>query len=112
MEPRPAAAWHPEGPASVLRQGWPIRICAGCGNGFNLRSVRIAKPLLLVTTPLGMAGGLFEAYRLAGGLVLLMAAMMGVIGVGCATLVATVRQEKAAERARLAGSGPAPDVRS
>jgi len=63
--------------------------------------VKIAKPLLLVTTPLGMVGGLFEAYRLAGGLVILMAAMMSVIGAGVAMLVATVRREKAAELARL-----------
>jgi hypothetical protein len=62
--------------------------------------VRIAKPLLLVTTPLGVVTGLIEAYRLAGGLVILMAAMMGVIGVGVGTLVATVRREKAAELAR------------
>ena len=63
--------------------------------------MKIAKPLLLVTTPLGMVGGLFEAYRLAGGLVILMAAMMSVIGAGVAMLVATVRREKAAELARL-----------
>jgi hypothetical protein len=62
--------------------------------------MKIAKPLLLVTTPLGIAGGLFEAYRLAGGLVLLMAAMMAVIGVGFGSVVATIRREKLAERTR------------
>jgi len=61
--------------------------------------MKIAKPLLLVTTPLGIAGGLFEAYRLAGGLVILMAAMMGVVGAGFGMVVAAVRREKAAERA-------------
>lgn len=71
-----------------------------------LPRMKIAKPLLLVTTPIGLAGGLFEAYRLAGGLVILMVAMMGVIGVGFATVVATVRREKAAERARLPESVP------
>lgn len=43
--------------------------------------MRIAKPLLLVTTPLGIAGAIYEAYRLAGGLVFLMVALMMLIGV-------------------------------
>ena len=33
-------------------------------------TMRIAKPLLLVTTPIGVAAGLYEGWRLAGGLVL------------------------------------------
>ncbi|HEY6456874.1 MAG TPA: hypothetical protein VIY90_16485 [Steroidobacteraceae bacterium] len=41
--------------------------------------MRIAKPILLVSTPLGVAFGLVEGYRLAGGLVVLMAAMPGAI---------------------------------
>jgi len=57
--------------------------------------MRIAKPLLLVTTPLGVAGGLYEAYRLAGGLVFLMAAMLGLIAAAVGTLVATARRERA-----------------
>lgn len=61
--------------------------------------MRIAKPLLLVSTPLGVVWGLFEAYRLAGGLVLLMAAMMGVVGAGMGTVVLTIRREQAAARA-------------
>jgi hypothetical protein len=61
--------------------------------------MKIAKPLLLVSTPLGVAGGLFEAYRLAGGLVFLMASMMGVIAAGMGIVIATIRREKAAERA-------------
>jgi hypothetical protein len=61
--------------------------------------MRIAKPLLLVTTPVGVLWGLFEAYRLAGGLVLLMAAMMGVVGAGIGTVVLTARREQAAARA-------------
>jgi hypothetical protein len=43
--------------------------------------MKIAKPLLMVSTPLGVAWGLLEAYRLAGGLVILMAAMIGLLGV-------------------------------
>lgn len=61
--------------------------------------MRIAKPLLLVTTPVGVLWGLFEAYRLAGGLVFLMAAMMGVVGAGIGTVVLTARREQAAARA-------------
>ena len=41
--------------------------------------MRIAKPLLLVTTPIGLAVGLYEGWRLAGGLVFIMAALMLVI---------------------------------
>jgi hypothetical protein len=62
--------------------------------------MKIAKPLLLVTTPLGIAGGLVEAYRLAGGLAILMAAMMAVVGVGFLTVAAAIRREKRVERMR------------
>jgi hypothetical protein len=44
--------------------------------GPKLPAMRIAKPLLLVTTPLGIVTGLIEAYRLVGGLAILMFAMM------------------------------------
>ena len=64
--------------------------------------MRIAKPLLLVTTPLGVAGAIFEAYRLAGGLVFLMVALMGLIAVAIGTLVYTIRREAAAEAQRVA----------
>ena len=60
--------------------------------------MRIAKPVLLVSTPLGVAWGLLEAYRLAGGLVILMAAMVGTLAAGAGTVVAVVRREQAAER--------------
>jgi hypothetical protein len=56
--------------------------------------MRIARPILLVTTPLGVAGGLYEGYRLAGGLVFLMAALLGFIGVAAATVVVTIRRER------------------
>jgi ABC-type xylose transport system permease subunit len=61
--------------------------------------MRIAKPILLVTTPLGMLGGLHEAYRLTGGLAVLMAMMMGLMCVAAASIVLTVRREAAADRA-------------
>lgn len=60
--------------------------------------MRIAKPLLLVTTPIGVAYGLYEGWRLAGGLVLIMAAMLAVIGVAIGSVVMTVRKERAQER--------------
>jgi hypothetical protein len=56
--------------------------------------VRIAKPLLLVTTPIGLAEGFYECYRLAGGLLFLMVAMVSVMGVALATVIATVRREE------------------
>jgi hypothetical protein len=59
--------------------------------------VKIAKPLLLVTTPIGLAIGLYEGYRLAGGLVFLMAAMMAVIGVAMGSVVMTIRRERKLE---------------
>jgi hypothetical protein len=60
--------------------------------------MKIAKPLLLVSTPFGVVWGLLEAYRLAGGLVLLMAAMVGTLAAGAGTVVATIRRERAAEQ--------------
>jgi hypothetical protein len=60
--------------------------------------VRIAKPLLLVTTPIGVLEGFYECYRLAGGLLFLMVAMVGVMGVAVASVVATIRREERASR--------------
>jgi hypothetical protein len=62
--------------------------------------MRIAKPLLLVTTPLGVAGAIYEAYRLAGGLVFLMVALMLLIGVAMGSLVLTIRREARVATAR------------
>lgn len=66
-------------------------------------AMRIAKPLLLVTTPVGLAIGLYEGWRLAGGLVVIMAAMIALVGAAMLGVVLTVRREKrAAEAARRA----------
>jgi hypothetical protein len=70
--------------------------------------MRIAKPLLLITTPIGVAGAIYEAYRLAGGLVFLMVALMALIGVAMATLVMTIRKEAAAEAAALSAKSTLP----
>jgi hypothetical protein len=56
--------------------------------------MKIAKPLLMVSTPLGMVTGLIEAYRMVGGLAILMFAMMGLLGVAAASVVFTIRKEK------------------
>ena len=69
-------------------------------------SMRIAKPILLVSTPIGLGLGLYEAYRLAGGLVLLMAAMLTVIGAAMASVVSTIRREQAELRSKAASGAP------
>ena len=56
--------------------------------------MKIAKPLLLVSTPLGMVTGLIEAYRLVGGLAILMFAMMAMLGSAAAGIVYTIKKEK------------------
>ena len=43
--------------------------------------MRIAKPLLLVLTPIGVVVGLIHGYKVAGGLVVLMAGMLMIVGV-------------------------------
>ena len=66
--------------------------------------MRIAKPLLLTTTPIGLIEGFYECYKLAGGLVFLMAAMVGVLVVAAGTVVATIRQEERALHPRATDS--------
>jgi hypothetical protein len=56
--------------------------------------MRIAKPLLLVTTPVGVVGALHEAFRLAGGLGFLMLAMLSMVGIAMGGLVRTIRREQ------------------
>jgi hypothetical protein len=62
--------------------------------------MRIAKPLLLVSTPIGVALGVVEGYRLAGGLVVLMVAMIGLVTAAAGTVVSTIRRENRAENIR------------
>jgi hypothetical protein len=62
----------------------------------GVRIVRIAKPLLMVTTPIGVLEGFYECYRLAGGLLFLMVAMVGVMGVALASVVSVIRREERA----------------
>ncbi len=62
--------------------------------------MKIAKPILLVTTPIGLAGGLYEGFKLAGGFAFIMVALVALTGAAMAMLVGTIRRERAAELAR------------
>ncbi|MET0497092.1 MAG: hypothetical protein ABW106_02345 [Steroidobacteraceae bacterium] len=66
--------------------------------------MKIAKPLLLLTTPLGVIGGVYEGYRLAGGLVFLMVALLLMISAAVGMLVLTVRREEAEAKARMSAT--------
>jgi hypothetical protein len=59
-----------------------------------MTAVRIAKPILLIATPLGLLDGFYECYKLAGGLLFLMVAMVGVLVAAMATVIATIRREE------------------
>jgi hypothetical protein len=74
--------------------------------------MRIAKPLLLIATPIGVAGGLYEAFRLAGGLAFIMLALVALIGAAMAMLVATIRRERREELERTAAAIPSHDSSS
>jgi hypothetical protein len=60
--------------------------------------MRIGKPLLLIITPIGVLGGLYEAYRLAGGLVVLMIALIGLLCAAFAQVVYVIRKEERSRR--------------
>lgn len=68
--------------------------------------MRTAKPFLLVTTPIGVLGGLHQAWKLTGGLVFLMLAMVGVMAVAIGSVVLTVRREQAEEAAARREADP------
>lgn len=64
--------------------------------------MRIARPILLVSTPIGVIFGLREAWRLAGPkMAVLMAAMLAVVGALVWWTVLRIRQERALERESL-----------
>jgi hypothetical protein len=60
--------------------------------------MRIAKPMLLISTPIGLGFGIYEGFRLAGGLVFLMVALISLLGAAMASVVLTVRRESRAEQ--------------
>jgi uncharacterized membrane-anchored protein len=62
--------------------------------------MRIARPILLATTPIGVIFGLREAWRLAGPkMAVLMAVMLTVVGALVWWTVRRIRTEHAADRA-------------
>ena len=69
--------------------------------------MRIGKPLLIVTTPIGVAWGLYEGWRLAGGLVFLMFALLSLISVAMISVVRTIRREQREEEERARRDEPA-----
>ncbi|MFM7708907.1 MAG: hypothetical protein ACKO9D_13005, partial [Gammaproteobacteria bacterium] len=59
-----------------------------------LRSIRIAKPILLVSTPVGVAWGLYEAWRVGWWRTALMVAMLTVLGAFSAMTVRRILAER------------------
>ena len=80
----------------------PCPLRAGSRRTGSSQRLRIARPILLVSTPIGVLFGLREAWRLAGPkMALLMVAMLAVVGTLVWWTVRRIRQEGAHERARL-----------
>ena len=65
--------------------------------------MRIAKPMLAVTTPVGVVWGLVEAWRFHWWLAVLMAVLVAVIGAFFWMTVARIRRERDAAPAPRAG---------
>ena len=61
-----------------------------------MATMQIAKPLLLISTSIGVVIGVHEAFRLAGGLAFLLIAMLGLLSAAIGTVVATIRREQRA----------------
>jgi hypothetical protein len=59
--------------------------------------MRIAKPVLLVSTPIGVAWGLYEAWKVRWWLGLLMAVLVGVIGLFSWMTVRRVQLDRLAD---------------
>ena len=72
--------------------------------------MRIARPILLVSTPIGVILGLREAWRLAGPkMAVLMAVMLAVVGALVWWTVQRIRAEQAAEIAASEARRPSDD---
>jgi len=59
--------------------------------------MRIGKPLLVTTTVLGLALGIYEAFRLAPGMALLLLVVLALFGSGIAWIVSIARAERRKE---------------
>jgi hypothetical protein len=64
-------------------------------------TLRIAKPILLLSTPIGVAWGIVEAYRFKPVLALLMSLLIGVISAFMWYTVRTVRREQREQASKL-----------
>lgn len=62
--------------------------------------MRFSRRMLMVITPVGVAIGLYEAWQLAGGLVLLMAVQISVLAAVMVGLVRAVRRQSREEEER------------
>jgi len=60
--------------------------------------MKIAKPLLAITTPIGVATGLREAWRVHWWLAILMAVLLSVIGAFLLMTVRRIRSESRSHR--------------
>ena len=56
--------------------------------------MRIAKPILLVTTPIGVGWGLYEASKVGWWLGMLMAVLIGLLSLFSALTVRRIRRER------------------
>jgi hypothetical protein len=65
-----------------------------------MATMQIAKPLLLISTPVGVVIGVHEAFRLAGGLAFLLIAMLGLLSAAIGSIVVTIRREQRADGER------------
>ena len=65
-----------------------------------MATMQIAKPLLLISTAVGVIIGVHEAFRLAGGLAFLLIAMLGLLSAAIGSVVVTIRREQRANGER------------
>lgn len=74
--------------------------------------MRIAKPILLVSTPIGVVWGVVEAARFHPGLAVLMSGLVGVIAAFFWMTVARIRRERRVLSAgeRAGRPEPSPDA--
>jgi hypothetical protein len=56
--------------------------------------MRIAKPIVLVTTPIGVGWGLYEAWKVGWWLGALMAVLIGLLSLFSALTVRRIRRER------------------
>jgi hypothetical protein len=68
--------------------------------------MKIAKPLLLTMTPIGVGWGLVEAARFHWWLAVLMGVLLSVISLFIWSVVRRIRTEKAGDGGRGSASGP------